>query len=291
MLRVALAFLLGNSSLAWLSHWPSSWAISAVLVSILAISMTLWRHISLLKPLRVLLILILGALLGHLWVVSWALVKRCHDLPDVFTGKPVTIEGHVVGVPTLTERYAQFDFKPDGWPHSAKITLTWFWQNKKTRQYHTPPNLIPGDWYRLTVRLKKPYGFYNPGSFDVEKQAFIQGIVGEGSVIQHQAYLVERQCNDWSVLLDRMRLKFNIQIQQLTEGSPYTGILQALTVGIRDKMSRAQWDLFQKTGTAHLMAISGLHVGLIAGLCFFVFSFFMVTAYATALVCTVFLPL
>ena len=38
-------------------------------------------------------------------------------------------------------------------------------------------------------------------------------------------------------------------------------------------MSIAQWDVLRRTGTAHLMAISGLHVGLVSGLAFGIFSF------------------
>ena len=47
-------------------------------------------------------------------------------------------------------------------------------------------------------------------------------------------------------------------------------LLRALGVGDRSAMSTAQWRVLQKTGTSHLLAISGLHVGMVAGLVFFI---------------------
>ena len=48
--------------------------------------------------------------------------------------------------------------------------------------------------------------------------------------------------------------------------------MAALTIGISDDISIDLWNQFRKTGTAHLMVISGAHVGLIAGICFFIFN-------------------
>nr|WP_269570227.1 ComEC/Rec2 family competence protein [Legionella tunisiensis] len=46
------------------------------------------------------------------------------------------------------------------------------------------------------------------------------------------------------------------------------GILQALTLGITFNIDKQQWDLFRRTGTTHLMVISGSHIGLVAGLAY-----------------------
>src|SRR5690606_35251984 len=49
---------------------------------------------------------------------------------------------------------------------------------------------------------------------------------------------------------------------------PYAGILQALAIGDEAAIDPAQWEIFRRTGTSHLMSISGLHITMLAGLMF-----------------------
>ncbi len=60
-------------------------------------------------------------------------------------------------------------------------------------------------------------------------------------------------------------------IQTLALDADSKALIAALTIGISDDIRPNLWSQFQKTGTAHLMVISGAHVGLIAGICFFIF--------------------
>ena len=46
--------------------------------------------------------------------------------------------------------------------------------------------------------------------------------------------------------------------------------MKALTIGDRHDISQSQWQVFRLTGTSHLIAISGLHIGLVAGLVYFI---------------------
>lgn len=47
------------------------------------------------------------------------------------------------------------------------------------------------------------------------------------------------------------------------------GIIKALTIGVRHEISQQKWDVLRKTGVVHLLTISGLHIGFIAGLGYF----------------------
>jgi competence protein ComEC len=58
-------------------------------------------------------------------------------------------------------------------------------------------------------------------------------------------------------------------INTALQDHPLRGIVQALAIGNRQQISPAQWDTLIRTGTSHLVAISGLHVGLVAGFAFF----------------------
>jgi len=48
-------------------------------------------------------------------------------------------------------------------------------------------------------------------------------------------------------------------------------ILLALTIGDRGLITTSQWHVFQATGTSHLIAISGLHIGLFAMVGYMIF--------------------
>ena len=60
------------------------------------------------------------------------------------------------------------------------------------------------------------------------------------------------------------------KLKALTANSNYSGILIALAMGERAGITQQQWQVFRVTGTSHLVAISGLHIGLLAGFVFFI---------------------
>jgi len=59
-------------------------------------------------------------------------------------------------------------------------------------------------------------------------------------------------------------------LDQMLTDDPNLALIKALTIGEGNTISQNQWDLFRKTGTTHLIVISGSHIGLVAGLVFFV---------------------
>ncbi len=50
--------------------------------------------------------------------------------------------------------------------------------------------------------------------------------------------------------------------------TPGLALIRAMTIGDRSAIVPAQWEVLRSTGTSHLMAISGLHISLVAGLAF-----------------------
>ncbi|MGH8460275.1 MAG: DNA internalization-related competence protein ComEC/Rec2 [Stenotrophobium sp.] len=62
-------------------------------------------------------------------------------------------------------------------------------------------------------------------------------------------------------LVDRLRAEL--------PDHPAAGLYAALTLGDTSGITTADWDLFRMTGTSHLAAISGLHLGIVAGFAFF----------------------
>jgi len=68
--------------------------------------------------------------------------------------------------------------------------------------------------------------------------------------------------------LHRLRQAVRDNLQTQLGDSPVQGLLLALAMGDRSEISADQWQVLMATGTNHLMAISGLHIGLLAGLAF-----------------------
>lgn len=139
----------------------------------------------------------------------------------------------------------------------GRLRLSW---------YDAPVALQVGDRWAFTVRLKRPRGLANPGAFDHERWLFTQRIAAQGYVRNQPQARLLRSSDRYP--LDRLRQHIASRFQRLLSGNTYTGLLTALAIGERQGITDRQWNLLTRTGTGHLMAISGLHVGLIAGLLF-----------------------
>jgi len=206
---------------------------------------------------------------GFLWALFRAEIGVSNILPMGLEGHDLTLDGIVASIPMESERKTGFlldvlEIEPpvqvsneNKWGRGQRIRLNW---------YREAPQLLPGERWCLTVRLKRPRGFRNPG-FDYEKWLFQQGIRATGYV---RSGSENRKIAEGDQLsLTRVRYGLARVIEEKLAGSPHAGIVKALAIGIRDDITEQQWTILRKTGTAHLMAISGLHIGLITTLIFF----------------------
>ncbi len=245
-----LAFIFGVSVVQLLPALPP---VAASLTAALAL-VVIARH----------RIVVFGVL-GCLWAL-WAATERLDDLlPPALEGKDLTVEGIVVGLPQRFDRGVRFDFavEPAAMTGNidlpAKVRLSW---------YYNPAPVRSGQRWRLTVRLKRPHGMMNPGGFDYERWLFLHRIGATGYVRRSPGNrLMDERAGS---LLSLWRQTLADDLTSALADHPMSGIIKALTIGERSAVTPDQWRLFRRTGTAHLMAISGLHIGLVAGLAFFV---------------------
>ncbi|UXI02304.1 DNA internalization-related competence protein ComEC/Rec2 [Photobacterium sp. TY1-4] len=119
------------------------------------------------------------------------------------------------------------------------------------------PPLKLGQRWQLEVRLKRPYGRVNQAGFDAERYFLAHGLHGRGLVIQAQP-LAATAPPAW-------RQQLFDQVTALTQALNYQPYLLALSFGFRDGLTRQDWLILRDSGLAHLMAISGLHIGLAVG--------------------------
>ncbi len=142
----------------------------------------------------------------------------------------------------------------------GRILLSW---------QEAPADLRVGDTWRLQVRLKRARGLMNPGGFDYEGWLFRHQLRATGYV-RPSGPRQRIASNASGYTIDRLRQRIATGIAAALPASPYAGIITALTIGEQRAISSTQWEVFSRTGTTHLVAISGSHITLVAGLLFFV---------------------
>ena len=130
------------------------------------------------------------------------------------------------------------------------------------------PPLLPelGDVWQLEVRLRRPRGASNPGAFDFEAWLFREKIQATGYVVDGKRNrLLEKGRGTY---VDRIRQTFVGHAVAASDSERAAAVLAAVGAGARHLVSREQWHRYALSGTSHLMAISGLHVGLAAAAVF-----------------------
>ena len=125
-----------------------------------------------------------------------------------------------------------------------------------------------GDTWRLQTRLRRPRGYANPGGFDYERWLFREEIGATGYVIAGSG--TYRVRGERVPPLSRLRRAIVERIETSLPPDDARAVLLAIGVGARHEIGREQWDLYARTGTSHLMAISGLHIGLASASVFLV---------------------
>lgn len=207
------------------------------------------------------------AVAGFLWAWLHAVWVLDQQLPVEFEGADLLVEGRVQGLPErLADHRLRFGFlvqrvyRRGQWrSFELPVRLSW---------YRESPELHAGERWQLRVRLKQPHGFANPGSFDYERWLFAHRIRATGYVRHVEDAMLLQAADAGPVQLARQTLATFIGEQSGFVSD--SGLIAALGIGDRSGMSNLQWEVLRKTGTSHLMAISGLHVGLVATLVFFV---------------------
>jgi len=201
---------------------------------------------------------------GFLWSLFSAQQILSGSLPQALVGQDLLIEGQIASLPVVQAHHVRFEFVVRrAWhgdeavvlPH--RIQLSW---------YRNTTTLTAGETWRLRVRLKPPHGFRNPGGFDYEAWLYQHRIRATGYV--RETVDNRRLQTGWDYPLQQLRQAVRTQLDKALGESPVKGIMLALVIGDRSAITSNQWQQLQTTGTNHLMAISGLHIGLVAGLVF-----------------------
>lgn len=215
-----------------------------------------------------------GAALALLMVAAGFLVAQGHSarvaapvLTRVITGATVT--GRVMAVerrpgavritlrePTVSRLAAERT------PAALRIRLS---------DRHPAPD--PGSVVRLRATLLPPQAPAEPGAFDFQRRAWFMGLGGTGFATGAAEVVEAPPVTGWrmvTVAFERARGAIAERVAAAIADPVEASVTTALLNGEEFGIPEATLEDFRNSGLAHLLSISGLHVGIAAGILFYV---------------------
>ncbi|NVM57172.1 MAG: DNA internalization-related competence protein ComEC/Rec2 [Desulfobacterales bacterium] len=137
-------------------------------------------------------------------------------------------------------------------------------------------DLRSGDRVGCLARLKGIRNYSNPGGFEYRRYMTFRGIWASATVSKENFLirLHHAKTNSIRHALDRSRQAVSCLIERAIPQEA-RGVLKALIIGDRSGITPETREVFNRIGIAHLLAISGLHIGMVATLAFFGFRFLL----------------
>jgi len=126
---------------------------------------------------------------------------------------------------------------------------------------------VPGMTVATTGHLSPPNGPVEPGGYDFQRQAWFQRLGGVGYTRNPVLALAPVQDGALWLIIHRLRQRIGESVRQALPGD-LGAFAAALTTGDRSAMSASVLEDLRASNLAHLLAISGLHMGLLTGFVF-----------------------
>ncbi|MFK7753634.1 MAG: ComEC/Rec2 family competence protein [Sedimentitalea sp.] len=132
---------------------------------------------------------------------------------------------------------------------------------------HGPPaDLRPGQHIMTTAHLSPLQGPTEPGGFDFRRHAWFQGIGAVGYTRGPVLTVAPPDLHE-GLRIFAIRMAMSAHIRDAL-GGDIGGFAAAVTTGDRSGISQTALGDLRASNLAHLLAISGLHMGLLAGFVF-----------------------
>ena len=220
---------------------------------------------------------VLGRSVGSVFVASVALAAvslgfavaqwRSHDVAApvlerrlasvAVAGRIVAIEPRAEGERVLLDRLSIAGLAPAQTPERIRVRLD------------NVGDLRPGDEIRLArVSLLPPPGPSAPGAFDFARQAWFDRLGGVGSARGNAELVARGEISDWRLAMNALRARVVARIRAVLP-DPAGAVAIALIAGEQGAVAPEALAAFRDSGLQHILSISGLHIGMVAGIVFF----------------------
>lgn len=187
---------------------------------------------------------------------KWRIVGLIHENPIIYKDRLKFI----LQTRTLGED------KDNNFPVTGKIRVT---------VRGNFPNLSIGDKVSFTGKLRSIRNFKNPGGFDYKKYMAFKEIWGTSYVRGKDLIVIKRNSGKGiNKIIADARSRISDLIDNTVEGNN-GGVLKALIIGDRNSISKNLKEAFNRAGVGHILAISGLHIGIVATVAFFFFKWIL----------------
>ena len=222
-----------------------------------------------------------GSLIMLLFVTIGAAITYCNDLRnqaawyqninDSSNNVLVTVEEPLVEKAN--------SFKALATVNAVNSNNEWHSTKGKILLYFKKDSLPPPVNYGLQLIIQKPLqeinNSGNPGAFDYKRYCLFHGITAQVFLKEGDYHILPVKNNSWlnETLFFLRDGTINILRNNIPEEKEQ-GVAEALLIGYREDLDKDLVQAYSNTGVVHIIAISGLHLGMIYALLVWVFGFF-----------------
>ena len=178
--------------------------------------------------------------------------------PRLERARMMTFTGRVESVQTLAaERTLRLVVAPDGAAMPARLRVN-------VDEGDEVAGLVPGAVVRVRAWLMPPAPPPAPGGYDFARAAWFQRIGGSGRAIE-VAVVAPASRTGWRARLAGWRQRLAAHVRDRLGGGAEGGIAAALATGDQHGITEADVEAMRRSGLAHLLSVSGLHLTAVVG--------------------------
>lgn len=163
----------------------------------------------------------------------------------------------VEAVQTLAEGNVRLVVVPEGEGQPARLRVA-------LRPARIPEGLAPGASVRVRAWMMPPAPMAAPGGYDFARAAWFQRIGGTGRALDI-AVAAPASAQGWRDRLADWRQRLSAHIRGQLDGAGEGGIAAALATGDQLGIPEADAEAMRRSGLAHLLSVSGLHLTAVVG--------------------------
>jgi competence protein ComEC len=211
--------------------------------------------------------ILLFIFLGYLSIQPWLSPRvPAHHISHYTDSQRWDILGQIDNQPSQIQNRTSFDLRvasldADHQTHAVAGLL-------RVTAVGGRPDIAVGDKIRFKSRMRSITNYKNPGGFDYKRFMAFKGISATAYVRGDRIHIVEKSPPAAVFqMVHRVRSTFAGLVEK--SGTPdVQGVLKAIIIGDRTRISDATRQSFNRAGVGHLLAISGLHIGIVATVAF-----------------------